>query len=152
MYMTWKKLLGWAAGGLSASAARTIMDQLLDVGRYEPELASAGGRQHNSRVQGDRERVEQHDPSVSARFESRDSDHHREPPFAVLIWNAADLLFHHGRYRWYTCHHGSSCLPPTTRAVESKPCITDRQLLPARGVCVGRLRPHPCPMMSQQRI
>lgn len=94
------------------------MDQLLDVGRYEPELASAGGRQHNSRVQGDRERVEQHDPSVSARFESRDSDHHREPPFAVLIWNAADLLFHHGRYRWYTCHHGSSCLPPTTRAVE----------------------------------
>ncbi|KAJ9221129.1 hypothetical protein DTO207G8_4241 [Paecilomyces variotii] len=97
------------------------MDQLLDVGRCEPELASAGGRQHNSRVQGDRERVEQHDPSVSARFESRDSDHHREPPFAVLIWNAADLLFHHGRYRWYTCHHGSSCLPPTTRAVESKP-------------------------------
>ncbi|KAJ9191743.1 hypothetical protein DTO164E3_8706 [Paecilomyces variotii] len=60
------------------------MDQLLDVGRCEPELASAGGRQHNSRVQGDRERVEQHDPSVSARFESRDSDHHREPPFAVF--------------------------------------------------------------------
>lgn len=41
--MTWKKLLGWAAGGLSASAARTIIDQLLDVGRCEPELASAGG-------------------------------------------------------------------------------------------------------------